>query len=409
LLRGADIICISSIDWAFNWHAPQEVASAFAEMGNRVLFIENTGVRRPVWRDASRLWERFNNWRRARGGVRALANGVDVHSPLLIPLPYSRVAGFVNARALLGLARRWLSDDGDRPLVIITFLPTPLARALIHGLKPRATVYYCIDRLAESSPAARRLRESEPRLIAEADLILITAENLRSTAMNGARVELLPSGVRLRDFDSARQGGSRPPLLDGLPRPIVGFVGSVRKQTDVALLSEVASLAPDLSFVFLGPVAVDARRLKARANVRLAGAVPHDVLVRTMTHFDAGILAYVLDDFTTGIMPAKLKEYLAAGLPVVSTPLPEVRRFAAKHPGIIDFAADAPAFVTALRGALARNEPSAVERRLQVARQYDWSEQLSRASDVIERLMTAAVAKTARPMVERRRSVRDHL
>ena len=277
--------------------------------------------------------------------------------------------------------------------MIITFLPTPLARSVIHALQPQATVYYCIDRLAESSPGARRLRESEPGLIAEADLVFITAENLRSEAMRGARVELLPSGVRFRDFEAARQAGSSPPLLRDLARPIVGFVGSVRKQTDVALLAEVARLAPDLSFVFLGPVAVGAAQLKAHANVRLLGAVAHDVLVRTMTHFDAGVLAYVLDDFTIGIMPAKLKEYLAAGLPVVSTPLPEVRRFADAHPGVIDFATDAPAFVTALRRALARNDPPAVERRLQVARQYDWSLQLTRASDLIERLMTVPSAR----------------
>lgn len=395
MLQGANVICFSSIDWEFNWHAPQEVASALAEAGNRVLFIENTGVRRPAWRDASRLWERFNNWRRAPVGVRSLGNGIDVHSPLLIPLPYSRAAGFVNSRALVGVARRWLSRDRDRPLVIITFLPTPLARALIHALKPQSTVYYCIDRLAESSPAARRLSESEPKLIAEADLVLITAESLRSETMNGARVELLPSGVRFRAFENARRDESPPPLLGGLSRPIIGFVGSLRKQTDLALLAEVASMAPDLNFVFVGPVAVNANRLRAHANVRLLGAVAHDVLVRTMTHFDAGILAYVLDDFTTGIMPAKLKEYLAAGLPVVSTPLPEVRRFAEKHPGIIDFASDAPAFVTAIRGALSRNEPPAVERRLQVARQYDWSEQLSNASDLIERLMAAAAVHDA--------------
>ena len=397
MVRGANVICFSSIDWAFNWHAPQEVASAFAEAGNRVLFVENTGVRRVTRGDASRLWERLKNWRRASGGVRGTGHGVDVHSPLLIPFPYSRAAGFINSRALLRVARRWLSRAGDRPLLIMTFLPTPLARSLIHELQPQCTVYYCIDRLAESSPGARRLRESEPRLIAEADLVFITAENLRSEAMRGARVELLPSGVRLRDFEAARQDGSPPPLLHGLERPLIGFVGSVRKQTDVALLAEVARLAPDLNFVFLGPVAVGAEQLKAQANVRLLGAVAHDVLVRTMTHFDAGVLAYVLDDFTIGIMPAKLKEYLAAGLSVVSTPLPEVRRFADRHPGVIDFAADAPAFVTALRCALARNDPPAVERRLAVARQYDWALQLARAGDLVERLMTTPAARLSDP------------
>jgi glycosyltransferase involved in cell wall biosynthesis len=394
LLKGANIICFSSIDWAFNWHAPQEVASAFAETGNRVLFIENTGVRRTEWRDASRLWQRLGNWGRARGGVRALGHGIDVHSPLLIPLPYSRAAGLVNVHALLGVARRWLAHDADRPLVVITFLPTPLARALIHAVRPAATVYYCIDRLAESSPGARKLRESEPKLIAEADLVLITTENLRSEAMNGARVELLPSGVRFREFEDARRDGPLSPLLRGLQRPIIGFVGSVRKQTDVSLLADVARLAPDMSFVFLGPVVVGARRLSAHANVRLLGAVPHDVLVPTVTRFDAGILAYVLDDFTTGIMPAKLREYLAAGLPVVSTPLPEVRRFAERHPGVIDFAGNPPAFVAALRRALAGNDASIVERRLEVARQYDWSEQLARASDIIERVVISAAPRT---------------
>jgi hypothetical protein len=118
--------------------------------------------------------------------------------------------------------------------------------------------------------------------------------------------------------------------------------------------------------------------------------VSHDVLVQTMTHFDAGILAYVVDDFTTGIMPAKLREYLAAGLPVVSTPLPEICRFAEKHMGVIEFAADPSAFVTAVRCAVTKNDAAAVERRLEVARQYDWSAQLSKAGALIGRLTEAA-------------------
>src|SRR5262245_32366663 len=123
MLRGADIICLSSIDWDFNWQIPQETASAFAGTGNRVLFIENTGVRRTTFGDASRLTRRFRNWARTRGSVRPLGNGIDVHSPLLIPLPYSRAAVLINVRVLLRVIRRWLSVDRARPLVLITFLP----------------------------------------------------------------------------------------------------------------------------------------------------------------------------------------------------------------------------------------------------------------------------------------------
>jgi len=391
VLRGASIICLSSIDWEFNRQNPQEVASAFAESGNWVLFIENTGLRRPALRDVPRLWTRLRNWLRAAGGVRPLGNGIDLHSPLLIPLPYSRLAGFINTRAVLRIIQRWLSRDPGRPLIVITFLPTPLALSLIHRLDPSLVVYYCIDRLAQSSPGARKLRYSEAKLFAKADLVLITAEGLRSADMRAAsRVEIVPSGVRYGDFEQARRSRSTPPpLFDGLTGPIAGFAGSLRDQTDLELLEHAAALAPDLNFVFVGPLMTDVKRLAAHANVRLAGSIVHQDVIRHMVHFDVGILPYVLDDYTAGIMPAKLREYLAAGLPVVSTPLPEVCRFAEKHVGVIDFASDAQDFAAAIRAAVSRDSPAAVERRLEVARRYDWSALMERLSDWMEALLTA--------------------
>jgi glycosyltransferase involved in cell wall biosynthesis len=390
-VTGANIICLSSIDWAFNRQNPQEVASAFAEMGNRVLFIENTGVRRVGLRDASRLWSRVGNWRRARHGVTSVANRIDVHSPLLIPLPYSRLAGFANIRLLLRVIRHWRGRETARPLVFITFLPTPLALSLIRSLDPDFVVYYCIDRLGESSPGARKLHDFEPTLIVQSDLVLLTAEELRSPAMAEARVEMLPSGVRFRDFENARrEHAPAPPLFDGLRGPVAGFVGSIRDQTDVALLEQTVALAPELNFVFVGPVMTNVSRLAAQPNVRMSGPVPHHEVMHYMAHFDAGILPYVIDDYTTGIMPAKLKEYLAAGLPVVSTRLPGVCRFADRHPGVIDFASDAESFTAALRAAVANNCPEAVERRVAVARHYDWPEQLARVSETIAEMMGSA-------------------
>jgi glycosyltransferase involved in cell wall biosynthesis len=389
LLSGANIICFSSIDWDFNRQNPQEVALAFAESGNRVLFIENSGVRRPAMRDTSRLRTRFVNWCRAGGGVRSLGNGVDLHSPLLIPLPYSRFAGFINARVLLPIIRRWLSRDAGRPLVIITFLPTALAVSMIRGLDRSAVVYYCIDRIAESSPGASRLRESEPQLIAEADLVFLTAEDVRTEAMKAARrIEKLPSGVRFHDFDRTRRAAAKPPeVFDGLTGPVVGFAGTLRKHTDLDLLAQVAALAPDLNFVFVGPQMTNVRGLNAQPNVHLVEAMPHDEMMRYVVRFDAGVLPYVLDDFTAGIMPAKLKEYLAAGLPVVSTPLPEVLRFADEHPGLIEFASNAPGFVAALRTSLAANSAAVVEQRREVAKLYDWPVIMARMSDLIETVL----------------------
>ena len=170
---------------------------------------------------------------------------------------------------------------------------------------------------------------------------------------------------------------------------VIGFVGTLRKEIDLALLAAAAELAPDLNFVLVGPVMTGVRRLAARPNVRLVGSVPHSEVARYMASFDVGVLPYVQNRFTAAIMPVKLKEYLAAGLPIVATPLPEVRRFAAEHPEVITFANNADEFVAALRTAAADNGPAAEMRRMRIARQYDWSAQMLRINELLERALAA--------------------
>jgi len=386
LLRGATIVCLSSIDWAFNWQLPQEVASAFAASGNRVLYVENTGVRRPSIRDAVRLGERLKNWWRAPGGVNGTPQGPEILSPLLLPFPYARGAVAINERILVRAVRAWIGRSNEGPLIVITFLPTPLARAVIHRLKPDLSVYYCADRLAETSAQAGKLRRSEPMLLTEAGLVLTTSHGLqKSAAAIAKRVEYLPCGVRSAEFASARRSRvRRSSAFDGLTGPIIGFSGTLRNEIDVALLTELAGLAPDLNFVFVGPVAAGVTRLRAHANVRFLGAVPHADVVTYTASFDAGILPYVLTGYTADVMPVKLKEYLAAGLPIVSTHLPEICRFADRYPGLISFASDAATFARILRHAAADKSSASVERRMAIARHYDWSEQISQMSAWIE-------------------------
>jgi glycosyltransferase involved in cell wall biosynthesis len=391
VLRGATIICIASIDWAFNWQLPQEVVSAFAASGNHVLFVENTGVRRPSLKDASRLRARFLNWRHADHGIRTVAEGLDVFSPLLVPLPYSRIAGFINARVFARAVRRWLANNRRGPLIVITFLPTPLARGVIRLLDPALVVYYCADRFAESSPGARRLHHSERALFGEADLVLTTSRSLQAAAVKvSSHAELLTCGVRSAEFAQARQSGdAAPAVFRDLARPVIGFAGSLRNELDLAMLSDVVELAPEMNFVLAGPVSSDLRRLSSRPNVRLVGGLSHQEVMHYLAHFDVGTLPYALNAFTAALMPMKLKEYLAAGLPVVSTPIPEVCHFAEQHPGVVDFAKDAPTFVAALRAAVGANGTEAIAHRMEIARSYDWSEQMSRMSEMMEAALAA--------------------
>ena len=92
MIKNENIICISSIDWDFVWQGHQEVMSAFAANGNKVLFIENTGVRSPGIRDLSRLKKRIKNWFKGVKGIRKERENLYVYSPLILPFPYSRIA-----------------------------------------------------------------------------------------------------------------------------------------------------------------------------------------------------------------------------------------------------------------------------------------------------------------------------
>ena len=393
MLRGAKILCIASIDWAFNWQLHQEVASAFAASGNEVLFVENIGVRRPSLKDAARIRARWTNWRRARRdrGIKPAADRLDVLSPLLVPLPYSRVARFINTRLFLRAVRPWVASHGGGPLILVTFLPSPLVLDVIRELDPALVVYYMTDRLSESSPGARRLRAPERVLLGVADLVLATSSGLKVMARElASNVELLPCGVRAGEFARARESSDpAPAVFRDLTRPVAGFIGSLRNELDLALLTELVDLVPEMNFVFAGPIQADITQMAARPNVRFLGPVSHPDVMRHMVHFDVGLVPYVLNVYTSDLMPVKLREYLAAGLPVVSTALPEVRRFAEEHPGVIAFANDAREFAAALRASVSTNGADTVARRMEIAREYDWSAQMARMSEWMETALAA--------------------
>jgi len=162
-MTGHDILCFSSIDWDFIWQGHQEIMSTLSGQGNRVLFIENTGVRPPTLRDLSRLRQRIRNWWRGTKGFRQERENLFVYSPLILPFPYSRIARWINRGLLLRAFQRWMRATRFGRPIIWAFLPTPLTRDLMRELDPKLTVYYCIDDLASSSPSARRIRRTDQR------------------------------------------------------------------------------------------------------------------------------------------------------------------------------------------------------------------------------------------------------
>ena len=389
--RQHDILCISSIDWDFIWQGHQEIMSRLAAEGHRVLFIENTGVRQVRVSDMGRIRARLKNWRRGTNGFREERPNLFVHSPLVLPLPYSRIAGWVNRQVMMRSITRWMRATGFSRPIAWTFLPTPLARDLIARIGPIATIYHCVDEFASSSADARRIVASEEQLFREADLVFVTSEKLRARAARFSdRVHLFPSGVSLEAFGAAREADvAVPDDLARLPRPIVGYVGGIHQWVDQDLLAEVAGRMPNASFALIGPAQVDVSRLEACPNIHLLGQRAHNQVPGYIQGFDVGLVPYRIADYTANVYPAKMNEYLAMGKPVVATDLPEVHRFNSEHDDVVRVAGNADEFTSAVTRSLEGGSESQRQRRIAAAERNGWSGRLRDMSALIDQTIAS--------------------
>jgi uncharacterized SAM-binding protein YcdF (DUF218 family)/glycosyltransferase involved in cell wall biosynthesis len=396
VLRDQDIVCIASIDWDFVWQGHQQVMSMLAAQGNRILFIENTGVRPPQLGDLGRLRHRISRWWNSTRGFRQEAPNLHVFSPLILPWPYSRVAGGINRIMLVRAIRRWMRVMKFRRPIVWTFLPTPLARALLSALEPEVSVYYCVDDLRSSSVPARKIQCTEEKVFAEVDLVFVTSEKLRARAARFApRVHVFPFAVDYPPFEAARTDGlPLPANVAALTRPIVGYVGGVHRWVDQSLLAETARRLPQVTFTLVGPLQAAVEPLIGCPNLRFLGGCSHADVPRYLKAFDVALIPYRLTEYTASVYPTKLNEYLAMGLPVVATDLPEIRRFNAEHGNVVTVGGTTDEFVGGIREALEHPSPGDVARRIEVARSNSWEARVAEMSRLIEARLTE------RPRVE---------
>jgi len=391
MLKGQSVLCISSIDWDFIWQGHQQIMATLAAQGNHVLFVENTGARRPTLRDIPRIRQRVRNWWRSTKGFRQERENLFVYSPVVVPLPYSRIARWINRLIIVRATRRWMAAMGISQPLVWTFLPTALALDLIKAVNAELTVYYCIDDIAASSSGARSIRRTEDRLFREADLVFVTSERLRERVRRFRdQVDVFPFAVHFSRFEAVRMSGDEPPAdLQAISGPIVGYVGGLHRWVDQELVATAARRVPSATFAFIGPPQCDVSTLEQEPNVKLLGARSHDQLPAYIKGFDVGIVPYAFSDYTANVYPTKLNEYLAMGIPVVATGLPEIERFNRTHGDIVAIANDAEAFAGQLQHALhQKSDVASVNRRISVARENSWDRRLEGMTGLIEGALT---------------------
>ncbi|GGK99282.1 glycosyltransferase [Deinococcus radiotolerans] len=241
---------------------------------------------------------------------------------------------------------------------------TPLELPVADLLRPRLTVYDCMDELANFQGASPLLREREDELFRRADVVFTGGHRLfEHKARRHPNVHAFPSSVDAAHFRQARAAPADPADQRHLPRPRLGYVGVIDERLDLNLIDELAERRPDWQLVLLGPVVkIDPASLPQAPNIHLLGMKAYADLPAYLAHWDVALLPFALNAATEFISPTKTPEYLAAGRAVVSTPIHDVVRPYGQA-GTARIAGTTAAFEAACAAALAeQGTPAAADR-----------------------------------------------
>lgn len=382
-----DVVILSSIDWGSLWQGPQEIAVRLGRMGRKVLYVENTGVRRLRLTDARRVVNRLARWGRNVGsGAPEIATNVRLCSPLMLPPFGPAWQQEVNRRLFVPRVVAAAQSMGMTDVQIWSFLPTDTALAIIDafGASVRQVIYNCGADFTQLTPERDRLDRCERELARRSDVVFTNCASLaRRFQPLHPRVRVMPGGVSLEAFPL--DSGPPPPELRDLPRPIIGYVGGLHRHLALDLLAAVARARPQWSWVYVGPQQTDVTALAALPNVHLLGPRPHAALADYIRQFDVCTIPYARSIYTDTVVPTKLNEYLALGKPVVSTDLPALRDTPAVLKEIWTAPANEAAFLSALEAALAAPpEVAVIQRRRQLAEMSAWDVRLEQMLAALE-------------------------
>jgi UDP-galactopyranose mutase len=306
LPTAAALICFSHLRWHFVYQRPQHLMTRFARE-HRVFFVEE-----PVATDAAEPWLE--------------CHAVDGGIQIVVPRIPSSLTGPEADAAQRALLDRVLAAEGIGRPVLYYF--TPLALKFSDHIDASLVVYDCMDELSAFSGAPPETVGIEQALLAHADLVFTGGVSLFEAKRHlHPNVHAFPSSVDVAHFARARALRSDPEDQAPIRRPRLGFYGVIDERLDIVLIEAVAIMRPEWQLVMVGPVVkIDPAALPRRSNIHWLGPKLYEELPLYLAGWDVALLPFARNESTRFISPTKTPEYLAAGRPVVSTPIADVVR-----------------------------------------------------------------------------------
>lgn len=384
MLQGKDIIVFAN-EWGRHPSSCQHLMTQLLE-ANRILWVNTIGMRRPKLSlyDIKRAAGKILSWVKPKtANPVEIPKHLNVISPLMIP--YNDIAPIrrINRQNVISAVHATSRELGFRDPILVTAVP--LVADYVGDLGESLCVYYCMDDYAEWPGAAKEmLQELELDLVRKADVVVAVSDRLveMKQPLNPA-THLLTHGVDVEHFASAQQVTEADVRIN-YPSPVLGYYGLIDERTDQSMLADVLAARPDWTMVFIGNARVSLESLERFPNFHHVGPVPYDKLPLYAAGFDVAIIPYILNELSMSINPLKLKEYLATGVPVVSTPLPEAVRLN----DWIHVADSAETFISSVEAAL--REPRDTDSLMRFLQTEAWSAKAETLSRIISSALPAS-------------------
>ncbi len=321
------LICFSHLRWDFVYQRPQHLLSRFATIFT-VYFVEEPFHDAPGEPILTFTPKSDNLWI------------VRPHLP----------AGLSNEetdKALKNLLDKLLKNKNSDDVIFWYY--TPMALSFSGHYNPALTIYDCMDELSNFKNAPRRLKEFEDMLLEKADIVFTGGQSLYDFKKDRHHnIYPFPSSIDKKHFERARTVKEEPEDQRNIPGIKLGFYGVIDERFDAELIKNMALLRPEWNFILLGPVVkINRDSLPNLPNVHMLGGKSYDELPHYVSGWDIALIPFAINESTRFISPTKTPEYLASGVPVVSTPIRDVVKPYGEK-GIVKIASNAEEFVAAV-------------------------------------------------------------
>jgi len=336
-LQDIDLVCFSHLRWGFVFQRPNHLLSRFSKH-QRVFFIEE-----PIFHaEEDRIHiENFNE-------------------NLYVVTPYLKEG--LSEEEVLRRQKKYLSNllHNMKVTRFFSWYYTPMALPFTADLQPELVIYDCMDELSAFKFAPPQLTILEKELFAKADVVFTGGNSIYESKKNAHHnIYSMPSSIDKHHFGKARTQINDPSDQRDIPHPRFGFFGVVDERFDIELLDAVARQKPDWHFVILGPVVkIDPATLPHYENVHYLGGKKYDELPAYISGWDIALIPFAMNESTKFISPTKTPEYLAAGKPVISTPIRDVVKPYGEH-NLVHIIENAAQFIDAAEKELAKKRRTA--------------------------------------------------